>query len=216
MAGHSLTLSRIIQAPISRVWDVLTALESFEEVLSGVIEIERVSGTGYEVGTRWRETRKMFGKQQTLEMWVSELDPPHRMVIHAVGGPVSYSTEFTLEPHGDDTELIMRFAAQHESASGGRSLHLRTHAHRRPSNHHRDRAPNGDYERPWGVVEHPGQQLVKRLAGPRRQSCGATPLVGLGALDVRLASGRRRAAAGRIPLGSKSIQTTQSEGALRN
>ncbi len=59
----------------------------------------------------------MFGKQQTLEMLVSELDPPHRMVIHAADGPVSYSTEFTLEPHGDDTELIMRFAAQHESAN---------------------------------------------------------------------------------------------------
>lgn len=61
-------VSRNIAAPPSAVWRVLTALDEAPTTLRGVKAVERLDGTGYEVGTRWRETRVMFGQSATEEM----------------------------------------------------------------------------------------------------------------------------------------------------
>ena len=57
---HRIALSRSIAAPPSAVWRVLTDIDEAARTLSGVTGIERLDATGYEVGTRWRETRVMF------------------------------------------------------------------------------------------------------------------------------------------------------------
>ncbi|AOW93356.1 carbon monoxide dehydrogenase [Rhodococcus sp. WMMA185] len=111
MSASEIRLDRVIAAPVGSVWKVLTDLDNAEAVLSGVKKIERLDGTGYEVGTRWRETRVMFGKSATEDMWVAEVDPEKRTVVKATSDEADYSTVFTLEPTGDGTTLTMRFSA---------------------------------------------------------------------------------------------------------
>lgn len=54
---------REIAAPQGRVWDTITDLATAPVTLSGVTRVERLdAGDAFGVGTRWRETRRMFGR----------------------------------------------------------------------------------------------------------------------------------------------------------
>lgn len=108
-----LEISRVIQASPERVWEVLTDLDRVVERLSGVTAVEPMTDGPYAVGTRWRETRTMFGRAVTEEMWVAETDPWRSTQVRAESGGATYVTDFTLTPLGDGerTELTMRFDA---------------------------------------------------------------------------------------------------------
>lgn len=118
MPSHALVLTRDIAATPERVWAVLTDLESAATTLSQVTHIEVLTPGPYGVGTRWRETRRMLGREETQEMWVAASDAPREQVILASAGGVDYTTTFTLEPIAAGTRLTMRFAG--ESKAQGR------------------------------------------------------------------------------------------------
>ncbi len=113
-----LSVVTIIDAPASVVWSVLTDLEAAQSLLQGVTAIERLSDdTGYQVGTRWRETRIMFGQEASEEMTVTEVVPERRAVLHAASHGAVYTSGFELRPvrdelgeSGQQTQLVMHFA----------------------------------------------------------------------------------------------------------
>lgn len=112
MAGHRVSAERLISAPVERVWDVITDLEFAAEVLSGIVRIERVDGEGWEVGVRWRETRKMWGREETEEMWVASVDPLKGTEVRAASRGSDYLTAFSLEAVDGATLLHVDFTAQ--------------------------------------------------------------------------------------------------------
>ena len=63
-----------IGAPLDLVWRVFTEIDKLPERLSHVVEIRRISGPTFGVGTRWRHVSR----------------PPH-----ANGGPVASDIEVT-------------------------------------------------------------------------------------------------------------------------
>lgn len=111
MSMPEIRLTRTVAAPPAVVWEVITDLGNAVSTLSGLQSLERLDGTGYEVGTRWRETRVMFGKAATEEMWVTEVEPERRTVVAASSHGADYRSGFTLEPAGDGTELTITFSA---------------------------------------------------------------------------------------------------------
>ncbi|TJZ74916.1 SRPBCC family protein [Rhodococcus oryzae] len=111
MSNTEIQLTQHVAATPAKVWAVLTDLDAAATTLTGVISTERVAGEGYVVGTRWRETRKMLGKEATEEMWVAEVDPERRTVVKANSRGADYTTSFTLAPSGDGTDLSMTFTA---------------------------------------------------------------------------------------------------------
>ncbi|WP_278314728.1 SRPBCC family protein [Lolliginicoccus levis] len=118
----SIDITRHINAPVERVWRIITDLDNAADVLDGITRIERLSGDGYEVGTRWRETRKMMGKEASEEMWVTEVEAPRRTVIAAEHGKVRYTTEFHLADSDGGTAVTMRFSARMPERRGLRKL----------------------------------------------------------------------------------------------
>ncbi|KDE11968.1 MULTISPECIES: SRPBCC family protein [Rhodococcus] len=109
--GHHVELSRFVDAPPDRVWRVLTSVDSAPQILSGVQGVERLAGVGYEVGTRWRETRTMFGRAATEEMTVTAVEPGRHTAVEAESGGVRYRTEFDVAPERAGTTLTVRFSA---------------------------------------------------------------------------------------------------------
>jgi carbon monoxide dehydrogenase subunit G len=109
-----MTVHREVAASRARVWSVITDLERAPIVLSGVARIERLDGgEGFGVGTRWRETRTVFGRESTEESRVTAVEPGQGYTTVATSGGTTYTSVLRLEPAGDDRcRLSMSFGAE--------------------------------------------------------------------------------------------------------
>lgn len=119
MSDVALTLERSIDASTDAVWRVITDVEGFEAVLSGVTRVERLAGVGWSIGTRWRETRTAMGRESTEELEVVGIDEGRSTMLAAEAHGLAHRTEFTLEPAdgGERTLLRMRFSGTYVSPS---------------------------------------------------------------------------------------------------
>src|SRR3712207_3338181 len=113
MAGRELTVSRVVHASPDAVWQALTDLEAAPTNLRGASRVEGHEGSTYGAGTRWSETRKILGREETQTMEVTECVSPRRTVVESRSNGVLYRTVFTLEPVDDGTELTVCFGASH-------------------------------------------------------------------------------------------------------
>jgi uncharacterized protein YndB with AHSA1/START domain len=113
MAGRELTVSRVVAAPPDAVWAVLTDVDHAPETLRGVTRVERLAGEGYAEGTRWTETRKILGREESQTLEVTASEPPRRTVVESRAHGVHYRTVFSLEPVEEGTRLEMCFGASH-------------------------------------------------------------------------------------------------------
>ncbi|MET9672462.1 SRPBCC family protein [Streptomyces sp. NPDC006482] len=108
----SVVVERRVAASPGRVWEAITDLRDMPRVLSGVEKVEVLTEGGFAVGTRWRETRRMLGKEATEEMTVTECEPPDRYVTVADSHGMHYVSELTLTTYGEGgTTLRMTFSA---------------------------------------------------------------------------------------------------------
>ncbi len=113
---REISISRDVAAPAARVWSVITDLERSPEVISGVDRIERLDdGTGFGIGTRWRETRTMFGRQATETMKVTAVDPDRSYTVEADGHDAHYRSVLQVVPTGTGSRLSMTFGAEPDS-----------------------------------------------------------------------------------------------------
>jgi carbon monoxide dehydrogenase subunit G len=110
----NLKVSRAVTAPASVVWSIMIDLEGSPTTISAIQSIEILPGaTEFGVGTRWRETRTMFGKQATEVMWISEVDPGTSYVAKAESHGAQYTTIMeVVDTGGNSSEVSMDFSAE--------------------------------------------------------------------------------------------------------
>jgi uncharacterized protein YndB with AHSA1/START domain len=106
MTASQITVERRIAAPADRVWKALTDIEAAPQTISGIDRIEMLSEGPFGVGTRWRETRRMLGKEATEEMYVTACEAPSRYVVEADSHGTHYVSEFALTPGDDDATTV--------------------------------------------------------------------------------------------------------------
>ena len=110
MPSDSVTVSRTVAAPVETVWAVATDLTAAPETLTGVTRVEVLEGEIFGVGTLWRETRNMMGREATEEMVVTAATAPSSYTVEADNHGVHVST-FAFAPLGANrTEVTMTFA----------------------------------------------------------------------------------------------------------
>lgn len=107
----SVEVHRTIAAPPERVFRIATDLRNIEKTMSGIDSAEVLTDGPFGEGTRWRETRTLYGRQATEEMWVTGFDPPRSYVVEAESHGAQYRTEITFAPEGDRTRVTFRFEA---------------------------------------------------------------------------------------------------------
>ncbi len=108
-----ISLSRDVAAPPDVVWGLVTDLDLAPEILSGVNSIERLDAGGqFGLGTRWRETRTMFGREATEEMEVTAFVPGRSYRVEAESHGAHYVSTVSVEPVARDSRLAMTFAGR--------------------------------------------------------------------------------------------------------
>ena len=112
MALSSISIDRLIDASPERVFAHATNVEAWAEIVPAITKIELLTPGPVQVGTRFRETRIMMGREATEEMEFLVLDSPTQYVLGAESHGSRYRTTLNLTPVGESTKLTMTFAAE--------------------------------------------------------------------------------------------------------
>jgi uncharacterized protein YndB with AHSA1/START domain len=105
----TVTVATQIGAPVERVFEVFTDLEHGPEHVSNIKQIEMLTAIGFELGTRWVETREVLGQLDSAEMEVTafERNRTYTITHHKAGGRID--TVFTFEPFEGETKVGIEF-----------------------------------------------------------------------------------------------------------
>jgi hypothetical protein len=101
----SFTLSTQIAAPPAAVFAVFSDLEHAVGRIKGISKLEVLTPGPIGVGTRFRETRKMFGKDCTEEMQVTAFEPNQAFEIMCQSCGVEFRTMFRFKSEGPSTRV---------------------------------------------------------------------------------------------------------------
>lgn len=102
-----LTLNEQVAAPPDVVFAVASDLPRAAEHISGIERIEMLSPGPVGVGTRWKETRTMFGRSATEELEVAAFDPPHGYTIASESCGAAFECRFSFQPSDGGTLVTL-------------------------------------------------------------------------------------------------------------
>jgi uncharacterized protein YndB with AHSA1/START domain len=106
MAQFSMT--KRIDAPLETVFEAAIDLERAAEHIRGIEKIELVTTLPVRVGTRWRETRKVMGRQDMQTLEVTAFNPPHSYTVGCDSCGSYFETTFRFEPAaGNSTDVML-------------------------------------------------------------------------------------------------------------
>jgi uncharacterized membrane protein len=108
----TVTVDAQVAAPVDRVFQVFTDLEHGAERVSNIQEIAVLTIGGFELGTRWLETREVLGQVASAEMEVTAFERNRTYTITHHKAGVRIDTVFTFEPVEDRTEVRIAFAVE--------------------------------------------------------------------------------------------------------
>lgn len=104
-----IAVSADIAAPPERVFALLADIERWPQTISAIRGVEILTDGPVDVGTCFRETRVMHGREAVEEMTVAAIEPPRRLVLTAENHGARYVAEQRLEPTAEGTRLTLAF-----------------------------------------------------------------------------------------------------------
>jgi len=101
------SVTRHIEAPPETVFDIATDLEHVAEHVRGIERIELLTPGPVDIGTKWRETRKMMGREATEVLEVKVFDSPRKYVVGCESCGCYFESTFTFVPSGSGTDVTL-------------------------------------------------------------------------------------------------------------
>lgn len=106
------SFSRRIERPCPEVFRLFTDFDGMAQRIDSITEVEMLTSGPPGVGTRFRETRELFGKRATEELEVTDFTPEEGYVVEAQSHGTHYRSVFQFEPVGDVTDVSVSFEAR--------------------------------------------------------------------------------------------------------
>ena len=101
-----------IAASPDKVFALATDLDRWSKAIKSIVRVEKLTPGPVAVGTRFKETRVMFGRECTEEMTFTELNPPTSYTLEANACGCLYRSVFKVASQGDGSELTLSFDAK--------------------------------------------------------------------------------------------------------
>lgn len=106
-----MTTSIRVHAPADRVYGLAVDLDRWPQTIRAIERVESLTPGPVAVGTRFKETRKMFGREATETMEFVELTPPTSYAVAADACGCRVVSRFRFTPVGDATEVTLEMDA---------------------------------------------------------------------------------------------------------
>lgn len=105
-----------INAPKEKVWAVITDIENASKTIQGIEKVEILNKPEKGViGLKWKETRKMFGKEATEVMWITDAKANQFYQTRAESHGSIYKSKLAIEEKGAESILTMSFEGEAQS-----------------------------------------------------------------------------------------------------
>lgn len=100
-------ISRWMGASPEVVFAACTDFEHAADHVEGIVSTEMLTEGPVGVGTRFRETRVMFGREATEEMEVTQFEPGKSYTLEAESCGTRYSTRMDFQAEGQGCRVTM-------------------------------------------------------------------------------------------------------------
>jgi hypothetical protein len=102
-----------ISKPKADVWRAVTDISNAAGMISGILTVEVLENPEMGlVGFKWKETRKMFGKEATEIMWITDAVENEYYCTRAESHGSVYKTRLSLNDDEGITRLTMAFTGE--------------------------------------------------------------------------------------------------------
>ncbi len=106
------TVTRRIERPRNEVFRLFTNFDEMPRLIDKIDSIEVLTEGPPGKGTRFRETREMFGKQATEEMEITDFQADESYTCEADSHGMHYRSLYQFEPVGHATDVHCLFEAK--------------------------------------------------------------------------------------------------------
>lgn len=105
-------VERQINAPVETVFDVISKAENYSTAVTHITHIEFLSEQKSGVGTRFKETRLIKGREATSTLEVTELVENERIQIFSDEGGTQWISDFTTAATPEGCRLTLQMEAK--------------------------------------------------------------------------------------------------------
>jgi uncharacterized membrane protein len=104
-----LVFEKHVHAPIEHVFALMSDFANAPQRAKAIKKIEMLTDGPVGLGTKFKETRVMFGKEATETMEVTAFDPPRGYNLSAFSCGTQYESTFQFDREGNGTNVKMIF-----------------------------------------------------------------------------------------------------------
>ena len=101
-------ISRTIAAPLGLVFHTVSDVRNFRDAVPHITHVEFLSDQQVGAGTRFRETRSVKGREETVELEVAEYIEDDRVRMVSDAGGTIWDTMFTVSEGSGNVTLEMQ------------------------------------------------------------------------------------------------------------
>ena len=94
-----------VARPPKDVFEFITASENAPKIVNSVTSMVKLTEGPARVGTRYRETRLMNGKEQQAELEIVEFEPTRKYAVQNVTSGIETTYRYNLQPERDGTRI---------------------------------------------------------------------------------------------------------------